>query len=164
MVDTTGTIIWKRHYDKTSHNRRMKRFYTYYLIPATIAIVLMAIIKGIYPALGLLILLGLFGLLLFGWFWMIGFNLRMHPTVVEDDGYLCQGKQKVPINQISTYTSFVTQAIFGEAMCRDLVYKGFAATAGIPMAMLRMDANPLWAIDRCRASQKSLNLGLTVQY
>jgi hypothetical protein len=111
MVDTTGTIIWKRHYDKTSHNRRMKRFYTYYLIPATIAIVLMAIIKGIYPALGLLILLGLFGLLLFGWFWMIGFNLRMHPTVVEDDGYLCQGKQKVPINQImsfSTYTSFVS--------------------------------------------------------
>jgi hypothetical protein len=53
-------------------------------------------------------------------------------------------------------TLSLTQAIFGEAMCRDLVHKGFAATAGIPMAMLRMAANPLWAIDRCRASQKSV--------
>jgi hypothetical protein len=116
MADTTGTIIWKRHYDKASQNKRMKRFCVFYLIPATICIVLMAILKDIYSALGLLIILGLFGLLLFAWLWMIGFNLRMHPTVVEDDGYLCMGRQKVPIDQVmsfSTYMSSVSYSSYG---------------------------------------------------
>lgn len=110
MADTAGTIIWKRHYDKASQDKRMKRFRFFYLIPATISIVLMAILEGIYSALGLLIVFGLFGSLLFAWLWMIGYNKRMHPTVVENDGYLCMGRQNVPMNQVMSFSTYITSS------------------------------------------------------
>ena len=112
MSETTKKIIWKRHYDKTAHDKRMKRFYVFYLLPAAIGIVLMAIFKSIGEALGLLIVLGLFGLLLFGWIWIMGFNLRANPTIVEENGYLSCGKQKVPINEVTAFSTYMTSVSY----------------------------------------------------
>jgi hypothetical protein len=112
MGKAMKTIIWKRYYDEAAQSRRMKRFYLFYLLPATLSIVLMAIFKGLWDASGLLILLGVFGLMLFGWIWMIGFNLRMNSTVVEDNGYLYCNRNKVAKNEITAFSTYQSSVYF----------------------------------------------------
>ncbi len=112
MGEATGTIIWKRHYDEVAQKKRIKRFYVFFLFPAALSIVLMAIFKSIGEASGLLILLGLFGLLLFGWIWMMGVNLRMNPTVIEDGEYLYCGRNKVAKNEVMAFSTYMSSVSF----------------------------------------------------
>jgi hypothetical protein len=57
--------------------------------------------------------------------------------------YILNFKIQVFFDHIEKPFPYNTQAIFGEAMCRDLAHKGFAATAGMPVVMLRMAVKPL---------------------
>lgn len=108
MADKTDTIIWKRQYDEAGHRKRIQRLQKYYLAPTVLIVVATAIFMGIGPASGVLILLGSIGGLLFLWMWMLGFNLRMNPIVSMDDGYLCCGKKKVRLDQVTAFSTYMS--------------------------------------------------------
>lgn len=101
MVQPHATIVWKRDYDETAHRQRERRFWLFYAAPSALIIVVVALLSGFGPAAGVLILLGLFGAMLFVWVWLSGRNERTNPTVTIDDGHLCWEKRRVPIDKVS---------------------------------------------------------------
>lgn len=113
MNNRTDKIIWERQYEQTAHQRRMKRLYKYYFAPVVLIALLTAFFKGVGEGLGVIILFGGIGGLFLLWFWLIGFNQRTNPTIIEDGDYLYCGRTKVKIEQI---TAFSTYKVSGPSM------------------------------------------------
>jgi|GEM_PF-3628192 len=122
MNNRTGNIIWERQYNHTAHRRRLKRLYKYYFAPVVLIAVLTAFLKGIGEGLGVILVFGSIGGLFLLWFWLIGLNQRMNPTITEDGDYLYCGRTKVKMEQI---TAFSTYMLSGASM---LVQSGSGTT------------------------------------
>ena len=86
----------------------MRRFTRWYAIPVAVLVVAVAAWSGIGPAAGVLILFGGIGLLLFAWVWLTGRNRRTNPEVTFDGQVLAWARQRVPVDQISWFTTLQT--------------------------------------------------------
>ncbi len=106
MGEQPGTIVWHRRIDADAHRKSMQRFWTYYALPAGLVILTAGIVGSVGDAAGLLILLGLFGAMLFVWVWLRGRNERTNPVVTRDGGDLCWAKRRVPIDQVTRFSTF----------------------------------------------------------
>jgi hypothetical protein len=85
----------------------MRRFWLLYAAPVATIIVIVAIVSGVGPAAGLLILLGSIGAMLFVWMWLIGRNERANPIVTRVDGELRWAKRIVPIDQVTGFSTLM---------------------------------------------------------
>jgi membrane-associated phospholipid phosphatase len=106
MAQATGTVVWRRRVDEGRYQRRMQRFWRFYVAPVALLIVVVAILAGVGAAAGLLILLGAIGALLFVWFWLDGRNERANPTVTLEAGQLRWAKRRVPIDQVTRFNTY----------------------------------------------------------
>lgn len=95
MQQTDGMVIWTRRVDEEAQRRRRRTFLKWYVAPAALAIVITGLLAGIGGALGMLILLGLFGLLVGGWVWAHNLQLRQNRELrLLPDGHLTIGKNQ----------------------------------------------------------------------
>ncbi len=108
MGQQTETIVWQRRYDEADHQRRMQRFWRFYAAPAALIIVAVALLSDVGAAAGVLIVLGLFGGLLFLWVWLTGRNERTNPTVTLDEGHLCWATRRVAIDEVTRFSTYMT--------------------------------------------------------
>lgn len=113
--DQPGTVVWHRRIDLDAQRQSMQRFWKFYALPAGVIIVMAGLIGGVGAAAGLLILLGLFGLLLFVWVWLRGRNERTNPMVTRDGNDLCWAKRRVPIDQVTRFSTFTSTATMNVA-------------------------------------------------
>ena len=95
MGDTDGMVIWTRRVDEQAQRRRRNTFLKWFVAPAALAIVITGLLAGVGGALGMLILLGGFGLLLGGWVWANNLQLRQNRELrLLSDGQLAIGKHQ----------------------------------------------------------------------
>ena len=107
MSKASGTeVIWRRTIDSDGDRRRRARFVKWYCIPAAMLMVVVAIATGPGGALGILILFGGVGLLLWTWIFLTGRNLRANPTLLVADGALRVGKTDVPLASVQRWTTY----------------------------------------------------------
>ena len=110
MGDQDGTVVWKRRYDEAVHEQRERRFWLFFAAPAAVIIVITGVVAGFGGAAGLLILLGLFGAMLYVWVWLISRNERTNPTVILEGGRLHWAKRSVPIADVVRFSTFMGAA------------------------------------------------------
>ena len=110
MAQQAGSIVWQRRYDEAAHHRRMRQFWRFFAVPATLLTVVTAVLSDAGAAGGLLIVLGLIGGLMFFWIWLIGRNERTNPTVSLEAGELCWAKRRVPIDDVARFSTYTTSA------------------------------------------------------
>ena len=110
MDQQAGTIVWRRRDDDATHQRRMQRFWMFYAAPVALLIVIVAVLADVGVAAGLLILLGAIGALLFVWIWLDGRNKRVNPTVTLEAGELCWAERRVPVDQVSRFSTYKDSA------------------------------------------------------
>jgi hypothetical protein len=110
MPDDVPAILWRRTIDVDAQRRRWRKLALFYGLPSGIALLAGAAIGGMGAFLGLLILLGLFGLLLAAWIVLIGHNLRANPEIVLDDGFLRAGRRQVRVDEVEAWTTAMIKA------------------------------------------------------
>ena len=95
MSGTDGTVIWTRRVDEQAQRRRRNTFLKWFVAPAALAIVVTGFVAGVGGALGMLILLGGFGLLVGGWVWANNLQLRQNRVLrLLPNGHLAVGKHQ----------------------------------------------------------------------
>ena len=102
-------VIWTRAVDRARHERRVRAFVLYYVVPVSVIAVAVAVFGGVGPALGVLILAGLFGLLLGGWVWLTNINERSNATIRLRGDDLVLGKRRVPVTRVVSFTTVQTR-------------------------------------------------------
>lgn len=110
MGGDARVVVWRRAIDREAQARRWRKLGLFYAVPVAIALCAGLLLGGTGAFLGLLILLGLFGLLLVAWIALIGHNARMNPEIVLDDGALVLGRRRVRIDEVEAWTTVMTKA------------------------------------------------------
>lgn len=108
MEKQAATVIWKRRYDEAAHRRNIQRFWMFYAAPAALVVVAAALLSGGGAAAGWLVLLGLFGAMVFVWVWLTGRNERTNPTVSLEAGDLCWANRRAPVDQVRSFSTYMT--------------------------------------------------------
>lgn len=102
-------LIWSRTIDWNAQKRRRNRFIHWYVFPSATLIVIVALAFSVGEALGLLILLGLFGSLVGTWVLLNNLLYRLNPELLIDcNGNLLVGRNKRPID-LSNLESWYTR-------------------------------------------------------
>ncbi|MEZ5215793.1 MAG: hypothetical protein R2715_04150 [Ilumatobacteraceae bacterium] len=101
-----GRTIWRRDTDDEGSRRRMRLFVRWYVIPLVVILVVVAVASDPWNALGVLILFGSIGALLWFWIWGTGRNRRTNPEVAFDGTSLMWGRLAVPVAQVERYTTY----------------------------------------------------------
>ncbi|MGD9935603.1 MAG: hypothetical protein AB7T37_18045 [Dehalococcoidia bacterium] len=105
---TAATVIWRRSYDSSVHNRRWKRFGLWYCAPVFLVLAAMAIFMGPWEALGLFILVGGFGILVAGWIFFKNLGQRMNPEIRFDGEAVLWARLRVPLADVQRYSTFMS--------------------------------------------------------
>ena len=119
-------IIWHRRIDFDAHRKRMRRFWTFYALPAALIILVGGIVDGLGAVAGLLILLGLFGAMLFIWFWLIDRNERTNPVITREGEDLCWAKRRVPLSEVQRFTTCQSSTSVHTSGVTTRAYQGIA--------------------------------------
>jgi hypothetical protein len=102
-----GRVIWERSIDWDLQAKRRRQFVRFFIAPALLAMLIALVAGGVWPMLGVLIVVLLFGLLLGAWIELSNLNRRRFRTLRVTDGELVLDnvKQRVPIRQVQRFTT-----------------------------------------------------------
>ena len=110
MADADPQVVWRRSFDEHARGRRRRKLLLWYGLPGAVVLAVGFALGGTGPFLGLLILLGLFGLLLFAWMELLSHNERMNPEVRIEGDTLVVGRRRVNIDHAEAWsTAMATQ-------------------------------------------------------
>lgn len=130
MEPTTGgseqhtQVIWSREIDHDAIAQRWRKFGLYFVLPSVIALLVALVAGGVGAFLGVLILLGLFGLLLFTLVFFKNFNARANATIELAGDDLVMGRRRVDLSRVEAWSTAASgedwgirdQALFGNPM------------------------------------------------
>lgn len=106
MAEARGTVIWTRPIDHEAIARNKQRFLRWYVLPSIALALLALVLGGPGQMLGVLILLGLFGLLLFVGVWAVGVTKRQNPEIRLDGQTLVLGNKRIDLTDLESWTVF----------------------------------------------------------
>jgi len=135
-------IIWTREVQNTAIARRWRQFLMFFVGPAVLALAVGALVGGVGAFLGLAILLGLFGLLLFGLVFFKNLSAKQNQTIVCEGDHLVLGHRRVDLDRVESWSTrsddpnwgVGSQALFGNPMA------GNAITAQVLFRLTVLDA------------------------
>lgn len=122
----TKRVIWERAIDTERIERRSQRFVQWFCIPAVFCIIAGLLFTGWQNAVGIAIVLAIFGLVIGSWVRFSSLSDRANPTMIVDNGSLVLGRESVVLADVTSYTTLVSStqtSLFGD---RSRIYIGKA--------------------------------------
>lgn len=99
-------MIWRRRDDDGSSRKRWRRFLLWYVAPSAAAVVVALALGGPGAAAGVGILLGILGVIVAAWVFVVGLSKRIGAEIRLVDGQLICGKKSVSVDAIERWTSY----------------------------------------------------------
>ncbi len=119
MGETTGNsehggrVIWTREVDHDAIAKRRQNLGRYFGAPSAIALVAALIFGGFGAFLGVLILVGMFGLLVGGLVFFKNFNARMNHTIELVGDELVMGQRRVDLTRVEAWSTTASEEDWG---------------------------------------------------
>lgn len=110
-------VIWERTIDNERIERRTRHFLQWFCIPAAFCLLAGLIFAGWQNAIGIAIVLGIFGGIFGSYVRFSSLSDRANPAMSIIDGSLVLGSESVPIADVDTYTTLVSStqtSVFGD--------------------------------------------------
>lgn len=102
---TASQVVWEREIDPAAQAGRWRKLGLFYGAPMAVALVVASVLGGLGAFLGVLILLGLFGLMLVALVFFTNFNARANSRIKLGDGHLVMGQRRVDLARVEAWST-----------------------------------------------------------
>ncbi|MFK8022471.1 MAG: hypothetical protein AB8G26_00800 [Ilumatobacter sp.] len=138
---TSGQAIWQREIESDRIANRWRKFLLFFVAPTAAVLVIGLLVGGVGAFLGLGILLGLFGLLLWGLVFFKNLGAKQNATIERHGNELVCGRRRIDLTRVESWTTQTadvdwgvsSQILFGNPMA------GNAITARLVFRLAELD-------------------------